>query len=92
MKKFLVTGGDGFIGSAVCEMLLNAGINVVSLDNRSRSRKFTKKKLYKSINCDLTNLKELERIKENFDSIIHLAFVNGTKFFTKNQKKLLEWG
>ena len=41
MKKFLVTGGDGFIGSAVCEMLLNAGINVVSLDNRSRSRKFT---------------------------------------------------
>ena len=46
MKKFLVTGGDGFIGSAVCEMLLNMGVNVVLLDNRSRSRKFAKKKLY----------------------------------------------
>ena len=92
MKKFLVTGGDGFIGSAVCEMLLNAGINVVSLDNRSRSRKFTKKKLYKSINCDLTNLKELERIKENFDSIIHLAFVNGTKFFYEKPEEVIRVG
>ena len=36
MKKFLVTGGDGFIGSAICKMLLNMGIKVISLDNRSR--------------------------------------------------------
>ena len=92
MKNFLVTGGDGFIGSAVCEMLLNMGVNVVSLDNRSRSRKFAKKKLYKSINCDLTNLKELEKIKENFDSIIHLAFVNGTKFFYEKPEEVIKVG
>jgi nucleoside-diphosphate-sugar epimerase len=91
MKKFLVTGGDGFIGSAVCEMLLNLGNNVVSLDNRSRPRKF-EKKLYKSINCDLTNFKELEKIKGNFDTIIHLAFVNGTKFFYQKPEEVIRVG
>ena len=33
MKKSLVTGGAGFIGSFLCEHLLNAGHEVISLDN-----------------------------------------------------------
>ena len=33
MKKILVTGGAGFIGSHLCERLLNEGHEVVSLDN-----------------------------------------------------------
>ena len=33
MKKFLVTGGAGFIGSHLCEKLLNQGHSVVCLDN-----------------------------------------------------------
>jgi len=33
MKKILVTGGAGFIGSHLCESLLNAGNEVICLDN-----------------------------------------------------------
>lgn len=33
MKRILVTGGAGFIGSHLCERLLNEGNDVICLDN-----------------------------------------------------------
>lgn len=39
MKKILVTGGAGFIGSHLCERLLNEGNEVICLDNFSSGSK-----------------------------------------------------
>lgn len=39
MKKILVTGGAGFIGSHLCERLLNDGNEVICLDNYFSSNK-----------------------------------------------------
>ena len=33
MKKILVTGGSGFLGSHLCEKLLNQGHEIICLDN-----------------------------------------------------------
>ncbi len=33
MKRILVTGGAGFIGSHLCERLVNEGNDVICLDN-----------------------------------------------------------
>lgn len=38
MSKILVTGGAGFIGSHTCVELLNAGHEIVILDNFSNSK------------------------------------------------------
>ena len=37
--KILVTGGTGFIGSHTCVELLDAGYDVVIVDNLSNSKK-----------------------------------------------------
>src|SRR5690554_5715360 len=39
MKRILITGGAGFIGSHLCERLLNAGNEVICLDNFFTGRK-----------------------------------------------------
>jgi UDP-glucuronate decarboxylase len=39
MKRILITGGAGFIGSHLCERLLNAGNEVICLDNYFTGRK-----------------------------------------------------
>ena len=38
MGKILVTGGTGFIGSHTCVALINAGYQVVIMDNLSNSK------------------------------------------------------
>jgi UDP-glucuronate decarboxylase len=39
MKKILVTGGAGFLGSHLCERLLNEGSDVLCVDNFYTGRK-----------------------------------------------------
>jgi len=38
MNKILVTGGAGFIGSNLCEVLLETGNKVICLDNFSTGK------------------------------------------------------
>ena len=37
-KRFLVTGGTGFIGSHICRLLVNLGHKVTIFDNNTRGK------------------------------------------------------
>ena len=39
MKRILVTGGAGFIGSHLCERLVNEGHDVICIDNCEKKKK-----------------------------------------------------
>ena len=83
-KNFLVTGGTGFIGSNICRLLVKKGHKVSVLDNNQRGAYEKIKDLkYKIdfINADIRNRKKVFNAIKKSDAVIHLAYVNGTKFF-----------
>ena len=92
MKKALVTGGSGFVGSAICRMLLSKNISVTSFDNYSRKNIKKTKLPIEYIKGDITKFEDLMKIKGHFDYIFHLAFINGTNFFYTIPDKIIEVG
>ena len=94
-NKILVTGGSGFIGRSLVIRLISAGYYPVVFDNnfRGTDKNFkgviNKLKIYKGDIRDITQLKEAAH---NCSTIIHLAFINGTKFFYENPDLVLDVG
>ena len=83
-KTFLVTGGTGFIGSNICKLLLRKNYAVKIFDNNFRGNldkiENIKQKV-KFIKGDIRNIKSLNRAMKKTDAVIHLAYINGTKYF-----------
>lgn len=82
MKKILVTGGLGFIGSITCKQLLLNGYDIVIVDNLVNSSKDVKdileKLTGKSVTfyeTDIRDEEEMDKIfkKEKPSSVIHFA-------------------
>ena len=95
--KILVTGGAGYIGSHTCVELLNAGYDVVVVDNLynaspkalDRVKEITGKDLT-FYEADIRDREALEAIfaKENVDAVIHFA---GLKAGGESVAKPLEY-
>jgi len=74
--RIIITGGEGFIGFAVAERLIDQGHHVISIDVRDQnsycdySRKIDFKK------ADLQNIDAVNKIVKNADGIIHLGAVS----------------
>ena len=68
MHTLIVTGGLGFIGSNLIELLINERYKVINIDKISYSSNFynlkdlKKNKNYKFIKCDLNNKSKLKKI------------------------------
>jgi len=82
MKKVLLTGGAGYIGSHTCVSLLNAGFEVVVYDNFSNSNPNVIGRIEaltgKTVACvrgDIRDKELLERalLDQHCNSVIHLA-------------------
>ncbi len=93
----LVTGGAGYIGSHTCVELLNAGKDVVIVDNFYNCKRSSLDRIralvnkdFKFYECDIRDKKGLDEIfkKEKIDSVIHFA---GLKAVGESVHKPLEY-
>ncbi|HKI47311.1 MAG TPA: UDP-glucose 4-epimerase GalE [Balneolales bacterium] len=80
--KILVTGGAGYIGSHTCIQLLNAGYEVLVVDNLANSKEESLKRVQEITGkqldfhkVDLLDREKLDRIfsDHKIDSVIHFA-------------------
>lgn len=94
-KKILITGGTGFIGSGITKYLVNQGHEVTVLDNNFRGKSSRISKVIKKIKFikgDIRNRELVFKSLKNINCVIHLAFVNGTRFFYERPIEVLEIG
>lgn len=94
-KRIIVTGGAGFIGSNLCDYLLNKSYEIVCIDNfddyynPSIKHKNIKQALeqpnFSLIVEDIKNTNSLlTKLTGKFDAIIHLAAKAGVRYSIKN--------
>jgi UDP-glucose 4-epimerase len=85
----LVTGGAGFIGSHLCELLLQQGHHVVAIDNLSTGQLDNIQHLihtpdFQFVRETIMNSQVLDRLTSEADIIIHLAAVVGVKLIVED--------
>ncbi len=95
MRKYLVTGGLGFLGAALARALLQSGHSVRILDNGSRGSKERlgpDQSQIEIIQADIRDADAVSQAVRGVDVVCHLAFVNGTQFFYERPAHVLEVG
>jgi UDP-glucuronate decarboxylase len=90
-KSFLITGGAGFIGSWLCDLLHQLNAKIFCLDNlitgsKENIKHFFGKKNFEFINSDVCNFQS----EEKFDYIIHAASIASPSIYQKHPIKTLD--
>jgi len=95
VRHVLVTGGSGFIGSALVKALVEAGNRVRVFDNNSRGRPRRLTAVENDIEFiagDIRDVAAVDKATQGMDEVHHLAFVNGTEFFYSAPDLVLDVG
>jgi len=89
MGNILVTGGAGFIGSHLCETLIESDHSVVAMDDLSTGNLDNILHLdgtpkFQFVRETIMNSQVLDRLASDADTIIHLAAAVGVKLIVEN--------
>lgn len=94
-KKILITGGAGFIGTKICERLLNHN-EILIYDNFNRNSvketELLKMKNIKLVKGDILDYKSLKSAVDEFkpEIVIHLAAIAGIDTVIRNPVKTMK--
>ncbi len=90
MKRVLVTGGAGFIGSHLCERLLSEGNDVICLDNYFSSSKDNVRHLLDDHNFELVRHDVTVPYYAEVDEVYNLACPASPVYYQRNPIKTMK--
>jgi nucleoside-diphosphate-sugar epimerase len=89
----LVTGGLGFLGAPLVQALVARGTKVRILDDASRGRTDRLAGVdVEIVSGDVRDGAVVHAATRGVDTVLHLAFINGTQFFYEKPKLVLDVG
>jgi UDP-glucose 4-epimerase len=93
MKNILLTGGAGYIGSHVTNLLIDKGFDVTIIDSLITGNKTLLNPKAKFINCDIADTKNVSEVLNNnqFDIVMHFAGLIRVDESVKEPKKYNEY-
>ena len=90
MKKILITGGGGYVGSVLCTTLINLGFKVTVVDlmkyDKGSLNHLYYHKNFKLIKQDVRNKKLMKKLIKKNEYLIPLAALVGAPLCDKNKK------
>ncbi len=90
MARILVTGGAGFLGSHLCERLLEAGNEVICLDNYFTGRKTNIGHLLGRVDFEIVRHDVVDPFKFEVDQIYNMACPASPVFYQHNPIKTVK--
>src|SRR5688500_19238917 len=90
LKRILVTGGAGFLGSHLCDRLVAQGHDVICLDNFFTSQKNTVAHLLSKPNSQLIRHDVIEPIYLEVDEIYNMACPASPTHYQYNPVKTMK--
>jgi len=93
--KVLITGGCGFIGGHLCELLVKKGHTVVALDDLSTGsmrnvESLKANKRFAFVKGNICNARVVDRLVRECDIVFHLASVVGVKLVCDEPVRTIE--
>ncbi len=91
MKKILITGGLGYIGTELCKLYSGFSwkYEVIAIDNRFVSERVNelKRRKIKFVQADILDLKKIKPYIEKADIVHHLAGITDVAYVKKDSDK-----
>ncbi|MAG69440.1 MAG: nucleoside-diphosphate sugar epimerase, partial [Acidobacteria bacterium] len=93
--RIVVTGGAGFIGSNLCDVLLEQGHSVVGVDNFSTGRQefvdsAQSYDAFQLVEMDLLDTRRFVEVVDGADAVVHLAANADVRFGWNHPRRDLE--
>ncbi len=94
-RTYLITGGAGFIGSHLCDLLLQAGQRVLVLDDLSTGRienigHLISQPDFQFVRASILDAIVMDRLASRADTIIHLAAAVGVQLIVERPVHTIE--